>query len=169
MDRPLRRSPYPTCGSDTAQPRPSGSLQNRPSEAGLTMGHARWWVAAALTSWAAVGAIAWETGRLKPVLSEAAAWTDITEAQIAEIRFDGLPGDNDIAAPMAPPDLDPAQAKESSHSWRRCMFQCPYRDGRGLDASDCMPCCSHRFLGGPVRDDPESVEALGVEASGRYD
>ena len=31
------------------------------------------------------------TGRLQPVLPEAAAWTEITEAQIAEIGFDGLP------------------------------------------------------------------------------
>jgi ABC-2 type transport system permease protein len=68
-------------------------------------------VAAALTSWAAVGAIAWETGRLKPVLAEAGAWTNITEAQIAEIRFDGLPSDNDIVAPLAPPTLDPTQTK----------------------------------------------------------
>jgi ABC-2 type transport system permease protein len=35
-------------------------------------------------------------------LPEAAAWSDITEAQIAEIRFDGLPGDTDLAAPLAP-------------------------------------------------------------------
>jgi ABC-type transport system involved in cytochrome c biogenesis permease component len=81
-------------------------------EAGRGTGHARWWVAAALTSWAAVGAIAWETGRLKPVLPEAAAWANITEAQIAEIGFGGLPGDDDIAAPLAPTDLDPAQTKE---------------------------------------------------------
>ena len=80
-------------------------------EAGQRMGSARWWVAAALTSWAAVGAIAWETGRLKPVLAEAGAWTNITEAQIAEIRFDGLPSDNDIVAPLAPPTLDPTQTK----------------------------------------------------------
>jgi ABC-type transport system involved in cytochrome c biogenesis permease component len=81
-------------------------------EAGRRMGSTRWWVAAALTSWAAVGAVAWETGRLKPVLSEAGAWTNITEAQIAEIGFDGLPSDNDIVAALAPPTLDPAQTKE---------------------------------------------------------
>ena len=80
-------------------------------EAGARIGHARWWVAAALTSWAAVGAIAWNTGRLRPVLPEA-AWTNITEAQIAEIGFGGLPADNDIVAPLAPPGLDPAQTKE---------------------------------------------------------
>ena len=38
-------------------------------EAGRRMGHARWWVAAALTSWAAVGAIAWATGRLQAGLA----------------------------------------------------------------------------------------------------
>ena len=70
---------------------------------------ARWWVAAALTSWGAVGAVAWQTGRLQPVFPEAAAWANITEAQIAEIRFEGLPGDSDLVAPLSPPTLDPAQ------------------------------------------------------------
>jgi ABC-type transport system involved in cytochrome c biogenesis permease component len=81
-------------------------------EAGRRTTSARWWVAAALISWVAVGAIAWETGRLKPVLPEAGPWADITEAQIAEIGFDGLPSDNDIVAALAPPTLDPAQTKE---------------------------------------------------------
>ena len=81
-------------------------------EAGARVGRpARWWVAAALFSWGAVGAVAWQTGRLKPVLPEAGAWTNITEAQIAEIRFDGLPGDDDLVARLAPPTLDPAQNK----------------------------------------------------------
>jgi ABC-2 type transport system permease protein len=72
---------------------------------------ARWWVAGALASWAAVGAVAWQTGRLKPILPDTAGWTNITEAEIAEIRFDGLPGDHDLVAPMAPPTLDPANTK----------------------------------------------------------
>jgi ABC-2 type transport system permease protein len=70
---------------------------------------ARWWVAAALASWGAVGAVAWQTGQLKPILPEAGAWSDITEAQIAQIGFEGLPGDNDLVAPLAPPTLDPAK------------------------------------------------------------
>ena len=45
-------------------------------------------------------------------MPEAAAWANITEAQIAEIGFDGLPGDDDIVAPLAPPNLDPAQTRE---------------------------------------------------------
>jgi ABC-type transport system involved in cytochrome c biogenesis permease component len=70
---------------------------------------ARWWVAAALLSWGTVGAVAWQTGRLKPILPEAEAWTNITEAQIAEIHFDDLPSGNDLVAPLAPSTLDPAQ------------------------------------------------------------
>jgi ABC-2 type transport system permease protein len=72
----------------------------------------RCWLAAALTVWAAVGAFAWGTGRLQPVLPDEAAWSSLTEAQIAEIRFDGLPGDTDLAAPLAPAasELDPALA-----------------------------------------------------------
>jgi len=72
---------------------------------------ARWWVAGALISWGAVGAVAWQTGRLKPILPAAGAWSNITEAQIAEISFDGLPGDDDLVARLAPPTLDPAQTK----------------------------------------------------------
>jgi ABC-type transport system involved in cytochrome c biogenesis permease component len=74
-------------------------------EPGRRAGSRHWWVAAALAAWAAVGAFAWETGRLQPVLPEAAAWSNITEAQIAEIRFDGLPGDRDLVAPLAPSSL----------------------------------------------------------------
>jgi ABC-2 type transport system permease protein len=104
-------------------------------EPGPRMGHARWWVAAALTSWAAVGAIAWESGRLKPVLPEASAWTNITEAQIAEIAFDGLPADNDIVAPLAPPDLDAAREKELAGklaSWKPASLDDPGASVRNL-------------------------------------
>jgi ABC-2 type transport system permease protein len=81
-------------------------------EAGRRKGSARWWVAAALTSWVTVGAIAWATGRLRPVSPEAAAWTSITETQIAEIGFDNLPADDGIAAALAPPTLDSARSME---------------------------------------------------------
>ena len=45
---------------------------------------------------------------MQPVLPEAAAWTNITEAQIAEIGFDGLPADDGIVAALAPPTLESA-------------------------------------------------------------
>jgi ABC-2 type transport system permease protein len=77
-------------------------------ETGRRSGSARWWVTAALTSWAAVGAVAWQTGQLQPVLPETAAWTTLTEAQIAEIQFDGLPADNDLVAALAPSSQDPS-------------------------------------------------------------
>jgi ABC-2 type transport system permease protein len=71
-------------------------------EPGRRPGPAKWWVGGALAVWAAVGALAWGTGRLQPVLPEETAWSNITEAEIAEIRFDTLPGDRDLAAPLAP-------------------------------------------------------------------
>lgn len=76
-------------------------------EAGRRKGSARWWVAAALTSWAGVGSLAWATGRLRPALPEPGTWAAITEAQIAGIGFDGLPGDDSIVAGMAPAALEP--------------------------------------------------------------
>jgi ABC-type transport system involved in cytochrome c biogenesis permease component len=75
-------------------------------EPGARIGRsARLWVAAALAAWITVGAVAWQTGRLKPVLPEAPAWAGITEAQIAEIQFAALPGDHDLVAPIAAPTL----------------------------------------------------------------
>jgi ABC-2 type transport system permease protein len=68
-------------------------------------------VAAALTSWAAVGAVAWQTGHAQPVLPETEAWTNLTEAEIAEIRFDGLPSDSDLVARLDPATSDPAPTK----------------------------------------------------------
>ncbi len=79
-------------------------------ESGRRTVSARWWVAGALISWVAVGGIAWKTGRLQPVTGDVTAWAGITEAQIAEIQFSGLPADSDIVAPIAPPDADPAQS-----------------------------------------------------------
>ena len=71
---------------------------------------ARWWVLAALTSWVAVGSVAWQSGKLKPVLPEMAAWTGITEAEIAQIEFSDLPGDDDLVTRLAPPSLPPQAA-----------------------------------------------------------
>lgn len=99
------------------------------------MRSARWWVAASLMTWAAVGAIAWETGRLKPVLPDSGAWADITEAQIAEITFDSLPGDHDIVAALAPATLDPAQTKGFAAqlaSWPRGRLDDPGQSIRNL-------------------------------------
>ncbi len=76
-------------------------------EAGRRMAwRERWWVAAAISSWVAIGGVAWQTGRLKPVLPEAAAWNNITEAEIAQIDFSGLPGDSDLVTRLATPDAD---------------------------------------------------------------
>ncbi len=71
---------------------------------------ARWWLAAAMASWVAVGAAAWQTGKLKPVLPEMAAWANITEAEIAQIDFSDLPGDSDLVTRLAPSSLPPQAA-----------------------------------------------------------
>lgn len=81
-------------------------------EPGRRSGRARWWVAGALAAWGAVGAAAWSAGELKPVLARPPAWSEITEAQIAEIRFDGLPADSDIVTAMAPSGQDSAQGRD---------------------------------------------------------
>jgi ABC-2 type transport system permease protein len=107
-------------------------------EQGRSRHEARWWIAGALASWAAVGVIAWQTGRLKPVLAEGLAWSNIVEAQIAEIRFDGLPADNDIVAPLAGPQLDPVSSKELADklaTWRPAQLDDPGQSIRHLVAA----------------------------------
>ena len=68
-------------------------------------------VAAALLAWVAVGGTAAATGRLKPVLPAAAVWASITDAQIAAITYQDLPGDNEFVTPLAPPFRGPADAQ----------------------------------------------------------
>ena len=78
---------------------------------GLASGAARW-VGIAVVSWAVVGVVAWQTGRLQPVLREPGAWTTISEADIKSISFDGLPADNDIVAGLAPASDDPTRTRD---------------------------------------------------------
>jgi ABC-type transport system involved in cytochrome c biogenesis permease component len=104
-------------------------------ESGRRTGSARWWVAAALLAWAAVGAIAWATGRLRTVLPEPAAWANITEAQIAEIGFDNLPADDGIVAALAPPTLGSARSSELARKlavWPQGQFDDPGQSIRDL-------------------------------------
>ncbi len=104
-------------------------------EAGRRIGSVRWWVAAALLAWAGVGAIAWATGRLRPVLPEPAAWANITEAQIAEVGFDNLPDDDGIVAALAPPNLQSARSGEFARKlavWPQGQLDDPGQSIRNL-------------------------------------
>jgi len=61
------------------------------------------WLAIPLLAWIAVGVAAEATGRLDPVLPEAVAYESITNQQIDQITYDGLPGDNELVTRLAPP------------------------------------------------------------------
>jgi len=103
-------------------------------EPGARIGRSvRLWVAAALAAWISVGAVAWQTGRLKPVLPEVPAWADITEAQIAEIKFGGLPGDHDLVAPIASSAADPGFAAKL-RAWAPGKLDDPGQSIRNLVA-----------------------------------
>ena len=76
-------------------------------DAGRRLGRAgRLGIAAALSSWVAVGAAAALTGRLQPTLPYDTAYEDITDGQIADISYADLPGDNELVTRLAPPFKD---------------------------------------------------------------
>lgn len=65
------------------------------------------WVAVALLSWVAVGAAAAYTGNLRPALLVNTGYKAITPEQIESIRYDDLPGDNELYTRLAPPFQTP--------------------------------------------------------------
>ena len=64
---------------------------------------ARPWIVIALVSWAAIGATALLTGRLPQVLPAGTGYDAITAAQMDQITYEDLPGDNELATRLAPP------------------------------------------------------------------
>ncbi len=56
----------------------------------------------AFLAWVAVGAMSVSTHHID-VVHGAAAYTEVTDAQLASIRFDDLPGDNEWVIRLAPP------------------------------------------------------------------
>lgn len=104
-------------------------------ESGRAQTSVRWWVAASLAAWATVGSLAWATGRLRPLSPEAGEWAAITEAQIAQIRFDGLPDDNGIIAGIAPAAAEPAATRQLAQrlaAWQPARADDPGQSVRNL-------------------------------------
>lgn len=64
---------------------------------------AKIWVAGALVSWIAVGGAAAYTGNLRSPLLTHQDYEGITPEQIASIRYDDLPGDDELYTRLAPP------------------------------------------------------------------
>jgi len=65
------------------------------------------WVATALLAWIAVGAAAAATGNLRSRLLAGTGYEAITPEQIASIRYDDLPGDDELYTRLAPPFKTP--------------------------------------------------------------
>lgn len=68
----------------------------------------RLWVATALLAWVVVGATAAGTGHLRSVPPPDADYETLTDADIARITYDDLPGDNELVTRLAPPFKDAA-------------------------------------------------------------
>lgn len=60
-------------------------------------------VGLALSAWAAVGVVALLGGRLRPIGHASPDYGVVTDAEMATIRYDDLPGDNELATRLAPP------------------------------------------------------------------
>jgi ABC-2 type transport system permease protein len=72
-------------------------------DAGRRAGRPAWaWVAAALFAWVLVGGAAAATGRLGPAAPGEDDFESITDAEVGEVTFDDLPGDNELATRLAP-------------------------------------------------------------------
>jgi len=61
------------------------------------------WTGAALLAWLAIGLTAAATGRLQPVPLPGAGYEAVTDAQMEQITYADLPGDNELATRLAPP------------------------------------------------------------------
>jgi ABC-2 type transport system permease protein len=68
------------------------------------LGSRSWvWVAAALSSWVIVGLCAAYSGRLEPVPPVSGGYASITEAEIAGIGYEDLPGDAEFVSRLSRP------------------------------------------------------------------
>ncbi len=77
----------------------------------------------ALAAWIAVGLGAAGTGRLRPLLPPGYGWQEITDAQIATITYENLPGDNELVTRLAPPLVRPfASARLESIATRLAVW-----------------------------------------------
>lgn len=98
---------------------------------------ARRWVAAALLAWVLVGLAAAASGRLTPLDNAATTYEAITEAQMQQISYDDLTGDNELVTRLAPP-FDAAAEKRMEpfvatlRAWRPAAETNPVQHARNL-------------------------------------
>ena len=77
----------------------------------------------ALAAWIAVGLGAAGTSRLRPLLPPGYEWQEVTDAQIATITYENLPGDNELVTRLAPPLVQPfASARLESIATRLAVW-----------------------------------------------
>jgi ABC-2 type transport system permease protein len=94
-------------------------------------------VAIALLSWIAVGAGAAWTGRLQP-LPSSSGYETISAAQMDQITYDDLPGDNELVTRLAPPfarSSEPHQFDEFAYrlkAWSPAQVADPGQAARNL-------------------------------------
>lgn len=107
-------------------------------DAGRRAGRPVWsWVAAALLAWVAVGSVALVTGRLRTIEPGEGDYLAVTQEQIADVTYDDLPGDDELATRLAPP-FDAAEAahmaefKAMLEAWPAGRLDDPAQAARNL-------------------------------------
>jgi len=94
---------------------------------------------AGLGAWVAVGALAMRTGQLEPVAAHA-DYASITDEDVDRLRFDDLPGDNELVTRLAPPfpnGKPPARVAEIAASLKTWA---PARTGDVVDDVHALLC-----------------------------
>ena len=127
------------------------------------------WLVIALLAWVAVGLTATATGRLDPVQPDAVAYESITEDQINQITYEGLPGDNELVTRLSPtfkPDKTPERAHTFAHQLK--TWSLSYAEDPGQAVRNLLSVAAIADIGADLRE-AEIGRVVFDELRARYD
>jgi len=139
-------------------------------ESGRRVSRTTWvWLGIALLAWFAVGLTATATGRLDPVLPDAIAYETITDQQIDQITYDGLPGDNELVTRMSPPfkpNAMPVRAREFANQLK--AWSLSYASDPGQAVRNLISVAAVADIGADLRE-AEIGRVVFDELQARYE
>ena len=127
------------------------------------------WLVIALLAWVAVGLTATATGRLDPVQPDAVAYESITEDQINQITYEGLPGDNELVTRLSPP-FKPDKTPERAHTFAHQLktWSLSYAEDPGQAVRNLLSVAAIADIGADLRE-AEIGRVVFDELRARYD